>query len=136
MVRIRLMRMGKKKYPVYRVVAKHNLSPRQGDALEFLGFYDPKRKVGKVNLEAVEYNIPIVYVDPKNTSRTCPICGTPLNFQHRLAICPKCRFTADRDTVGAMNIYKRAFKILAPSAGSGGTTPMTDEARARGGQKR
>jgi len=54
MVRIRLMRMGKKKYPVYRLVAKHNLSPRQGDALEFLGYYDPKRKVGKVNLEAVE----------------------------------------------------------------------------------
>ena len=54
MVRIRLMRMGKKKYPIYRVVAKHNLSPRQGDALEFWGYYDPKRKVGKVNLEAVE----------------------------------------------------------------------------------
>jgi len=114
----------------------HNASQKSSTLADKLSRFAYRKLLQALEAKAVEYNIPIVYVDPKNTSRTCPICGTPLNFQHRLAICPKCRFTADRDTVGAMNIYKRAFKILAPSAGSGGTTPMTDEARARGGQKR
>ena len=85
--------------------------------------------------KAVEYNVPIIFVNPKNTSSTCPVCGARLEYNHRLAVCRKCGFMADRDTVGAINIHLRAVTIIAPRHGSWGTHPMTDEARPKGGTK-
>ena len=41
MVRLRLMRMGKKKQPSFRICAFDSRSPRDGAALENLGTYDP-----------------------------------------------------------------------------------------------
>ena len=83
--------------------------------------------------KAIEYDVPIMFVNPRNTSSTCPRCGAKLSYNHRLAICRKCGFIADRDTVGAMNIYLKALKHLAPRLGSWGTHPMTDETRPKGG---
>lgn len=40
-VRIRLMRMGKKKQPSYRVVVADQRSPRDGRFVEEIGFYNP-----------------------------------------------------------------------------------------------
>lgn len=40
-VKIRLMRIGKKKQPSYRVVVKEARSPRSGKYIEQVGFYDP-----------------------------------------------------------------------------------------------
>ena len=42
-VKLRLMRMGKKKQPTYRVVAADSRSPRNGRFIEILGHYDPRR---------------------------------------------------------------------------------------------
>jgi putative transposase len=86
--------------------------------------------------KAIEYNVPVVFTDPRNTSSACPRCGAKLNYNHRLATCPRCGFMSDRDIVGAMNIYLRAIKHLAPRLGSWGTRPMTNEARAKGGSPR
>ncbi len=44
MVKIRLMRMGSKKRPFYRIVAADSRSPRDGKFLEILGYYDPSKK--------------------------------------------------------------------------------------------
>lgn len=44
MVRLRLMRMGKKKQPLFRICAFSSRSPRDGAALENLGTYDPLGK--------------------------------------------------------------------------------------------
>jgi small subunit ribosomal protein S16 len=55
---IRLMRMGAKKRPSYRVVVKEKLSKRDGAYLENLGTYNPIGKEGaEVNLnnERVQY---------------------------------------------------------------------------------
>ncbi len=41
MVKIRLRREGKKKYPVYKIVATDVRSPREGGYLEALGQYNP-----------------------------------------------------------------------------------------------
>ena len=41
-VKLRLMRMGKKKQPVYRVVAADSRSPRDGRFIEILGTYEPR----------------------------------------------------------------------------------------------
>jgi small subunit ribosomal protein S16 len=42
-VKIRLMRMGAKKAPFYRVVVADSRSPRDGRFIEQLGIYDPLR---------------------------------------------------------------------------------------------
>jgi small subunit ribosomal protein S16 len=40
-VKLRLRRIGKKKYPIYKLVATDSRSPRSGRYLEALGNYDP-----------------------------------------------------------------------------------------------
>ena len=41
-VKLRLMRMGKKKQPTYRVVAADSRSPRNGRFIEIVGTYQPR----------------------------------------------------------------------------------------------
>lgn len=43
MVKIRLMRLGAKKRPFYRIVAADVRAPRDGKFLEILGYYDPTK---------------------------------------------------------------------------------------------
>ena len=50
MLAIRLMRMGAKKRPSYRIVVKEKLSKRDGAYLENIGTYDPTREPAAVNL--------------------------------------------------------------------------------------
>ena len=57
-VKLRLMRMGKKKQPVYRVVAADSRSPRDGRFIEILGTYEPRasrRRVVIDNAKAVRW---------------------------------------------------------------------------------
>ena len=82
--------------------------------------------------KAIEYNVPIIFVDSRNTSSTCPRCGAKLSYNHRLAICKSCGFMSDRDKVGAMNIYLKTLQTTAPRLGSWGIRPMTDETRVKG----
>jgi small subunit ribosomal protein S16 len=42
-VKLRLMRMGKKKQPTYRVVAADARSPRNGRFIEIVGTYQPRQ---------------------------------------------------------------------------------------------
>ncbi len=41
-VKLRLMRMGKKKQPTYRIVAADSRSPRNGRFIEIIGTYQPR----------------------------------------------------------------------------------------------
>jgi small subunit ribosomal protein S16 len=41
-VKLRLMRMGKKKQPTYRIVAADSRSPRDGRFIEIVGTYEPR----------------------------------------------------------------------------------------------
>ncbi|MEQ8716234.1 MAG: 30S ribosomal protein S16 [Acidimicrobiales bacterium] len=50
-VKLRLMRMGKKKQPTYRVVAADARSPRDGRFIEIVGFYDPRRDPSVVKID-------------------------------------------------------------------------------------
>jgi len=49
-VKLRLRRMGKKKQPVYKVVAADSRSPRDGKFLEAIGLYDPKSNPALVDI--------------------------------------------------------------------------------------
>ena len=51
-VKLRLMRMGKKKQPVYRVVAADSRSPRDGRFIEILGTYEPRAEPSRVSIDA------------------------------------------------------------------------------------
>lgn len=50
-VRLRLRRMGKKKQPIYKVVAADSRSPRDGKFLEAVGIYNPLTKPHTVDLK-------------------------------------------------------------------------------------
>ena len=47
-VKLRLLRMGAKKAPFYRIVAADSRAPRDGRFIELLGTYDPRTNPAKV----------------------------------------------------------------------------------------
>ena len=51
-VKLRLMRMGKKKQPTYRVVAADSRKARNGRFIEVVGFYDPRQDPSVIEIEA------------------------------------------------------------------------------------
>ena len=50
-VKLRLMRMGKKKQPTYRVVAADGRSPRDGRFIEIVGTYQPRQEPSVVEID-------------------------------------------------------------------------------------
>jgi small subunit ribosomal protein S16 len=50
-VKLRLMRMGKKKQPTYRVVAADSRSPRDGRFIEIVGTYAPRQEPSLIDLD-------------------------------------------------------------------------------------
>lgn len=57
MVKLRLSRFGKKKQPVYRIVAMNARSKRNGEVLEYLGTYNPQTTPSTIEFdkERVQY---------------------------------------------------------------------------------
>jgi small subunit ribosomal protein S16 len=51
-VKIRLMRVGKKKQPTYRVVVADSRSPRDGRIIETIGHYGPRQEPSYVDIDA------------------------------------------------------------------------------------
>ncbi len=66
--------------------------------------------------KAAEYGVPIVFVDPKGTSQTCPICGGYLRGQDKR--CPSCGL--NRHAVAAINIACRGQERI-PVEGNAST---------------
>lgn len=52
MVKIRLMRMGRKKHPIYRIVVADERVAQHGNFIEQVGTYDPNREPSLVNIDA------------------------------------------------------------------------------------
>ena len=50
-VKLRLMRMGKKKQPTYRVVAADARSPRNGRFIEIIGTYEPRQDPSIIKID-------------------------------------------------------------------------------------
>ena len=110
-----------------------NASQRSPSLADRLSRFAYRKLQHTIITKAIEYNVPVLFINPRNTSSTCPRCGNKLSYNHRLAICRNCGFVADRDTAGAMNIYLKAIQTIAPCLRSRGTHPMTNETRAKGG---
>jgi small subunit ribosomal protein S16 len=52
MVKIRLMRVGKRKQPSYRVVVADSRSPRDGRIIEAIGHYHPRQEPSAVSIDS------------------------------------------------------------------------------------
>ncbi len=57
MIAIRLMRLGAKKRPFYRIVAIDSRKPRESKAKDIIGYYDPLKEPPeiKIDLEKANY---------------------------------------------------------------------------------
>ena len=55
MVRVRLKRTGTRNMACFRIVVMDQRSSRDGKAIEELGYYDPRKKEEKINLERADY---------------------------------------------------------------------------------
>ena len=51
-VKLRLVRMGKRKQPTYRVVAADSRSPRNGRFIEILGTYEPRQEPSRIQIDS------------------------------------------------------------------------------------
>jgi len=68
--------------------------------------------------KAREYGVPVIYVDPRNTSKVCPIHGTEIVYgRNRHGVCSKGGETWHRDVVACYNLLLRAL------GGDGGAAP-------------
>jgi len=79
------------------------------------------RLVKWIDWQAMKLGAPIVIVDPRDTSSECPNCGSKLEENgYRRLKCPRCKFEADRDVIGKLNIGKKALKMLGIKPSFGG----------------
>ena len=107
-VRIRLTRVGATKRPSYRVVAIDSRRPRDGRALEILGFYDPLTDPATVNIDADRLKAWISKgASPSETvvklMRQAGIGGTP-------AVAPAAAATKKRAAAGTAKAKPKAVK--------------------------
>jgi putative transposase len=66
--------------------------------------------------KCLERGVLVVKVDPKNTSSTCPFCGSRLmrGSAPRQFKCPKCGFRAGRDVIAVLNLEKKYLTSKGP----------------------
>jgi IS605 OrfB family transposase len=63
--------------------------------------------------KAREYGVPVLMVDPRNTSKTCPIHKAVIEYgEDRIGVCSKGGEKWHREVVALINIYLRALEAL------------------------
>ena len=69
--------------------------------------------------KAKEYGVPVIYVNPKNTSRLCPVHNAPIIYSNgsRMGKCSKGGEIWHRDVVACWNLLLKALR------GDGGNAP-------------
>lgn len=70
-----------------------------------------RQALTRITMLAQENRVCLVAVDPRNTSRTCPSCGSVAKENRRGENfrCGRCNYSADADFVGARNILARTL---------------------------
>jgi putative transposase len=76
--------------------------------------------VKAIEEKCLERGVPVVKVDPRSTSSTCPFCGSKLmrGDAPRQLRCPRCGFRSGRDVIAVLNLEKKylTLKGLVPLA--------------------
>ncbi|MFZ8783411.1 MAG: RNA-guided endonuclease TnpB family protein [Desulfurococcaceae archaeon] len=66
-----------------------------------------------IDWQCEKNGVPLIVVDPKGTSSTCPRCNSKLvENGYRRIKCVKCNFEANRDTVAILNIERKALSKM------------------------
>jgi len=75
---------------------------------------DLNRKLSKWNARIFQFmleyklkwlGLPVKYVNPRNSSKTCPLCpGSMAAYGGRLMRCKRCGLTMDRDVIAVLNL--------------------------------
>ncbi len=123
-------------HKVTTTIARELISVKHGAILEDLrnvkdrilnSSKDLNRKLSKWNCRMFQsmleyklkwFGLPVKYVDPANSSKTCPVCsGSLVAYRDRLMKCENCGLIADRDVVAVLNLRMWGF----------GVTPNGDE---------
>jgi IS605 OrfB family transposase len=88
-----------------------------------------------IDWQCEKNGVPIIVVEPRGTSITCPTCSSKLveNIYRRLR-CPRCGFEADRDTVAVMNIERIALSKMGGYLTTPTAPQMTDVSPNRCGE--
>ena len=69
-------------------------------------------RVGGLPLARAGRGVPVVFINPKGTSRTCSRCGAKGVIKGRMFVCKKCGLMLDRDLNAARNIAHRVVKVI------------------------
>lgn len=75
----------------------------------------------KIEYKATSAGVPVLLVDPRNTSRTCPMCGyidKANRLSQSLFLCRSCGHAGSADHIAAVNIAARAavMRPMVPDA--------------------
>lgn len=65
-----------------------------------------------IEYKAALAGVSVIYVDPKETSKTCPKCGNVSRYNRKTQgwfRCTRCGYQSDADRVGALNIAAKAL---------------------------
>jgi len=88
-----------------------------------------------IDWQAAKRGVPVIIVDPRDTSTTCPKCGSRLaEVKLRWMRCTKCGFEEDRDVVAVLNIERRTFSQMGGPLAAPTAPQMTDVAPNRWGE--
>ncbi|MFP3309266.1 MAG: RNA-guided endonuclease TnpB family protein [Acidilobus sp.] len=101
-------------------------------ALIALGY---RRLAFWIDWQAEKGGVPLLVVDPADTSSTCPRCGAKLVVVgYRRLRCPRCGLEADRDTIAVLNIEGRALSKMGGSLTTPTAPQVTDVSPNRWGE--
>ncbi|GAB6135187.1 RNA-guided endonuclease TnpB family protein [Thermococcus prieurii] len=74
-------------------------------------------------VQKLSYRVPVEFVNPAGTSSTCPVCGSRLESRNGLVECSNCGFKADRQFVGAFNVFVRGLGVALSGGEAGDLLP-------------
>jgi len=87
---------------------KHNVLNRSKEQNRELSKWDARTFQFMLEYKLKWLELPVKYVNPKNSSRTCPLCsGSMASYEGRLMKCTKCNLILDRDIVAVSNLQMR-----------------------------
>ncbi len=83
-----------------------------------------------IHYKALVKNLPVIYADPRNTSRTSPIGGKLEFVNYRWAKLPN-RYIVARDLIASWNLALRGLKLFTQDVGLGRVEPQKPPARCK-----
>ena len=86
---------------------KQRISVRTKSMKRRLNVWSFRRLQSFIEYKAKWQGIPVFYINPRNTSRECPICGQRVEKDEQDCVCEQCGLRLNRHLLACLNILKR-----------------------------